>query len=87
MVREFTSRMIDLNDEGYFDKDLLIRDLLSWMSEGDVKQFVRASDFIGFEDLGFISSMSEEDDLADLHADMLTEDDIYGDNALEEELG
>jgi len=30
-------------------------------------------DFIGFEDLGFISSMSE--------------DDIYGDNALEEELG
>ena len=87
MVREFTSRMIDLNDEGYFDKDLLIRDLLNWMSEGDVKQFVRASDFIGFEDLGFISSMSEEDDLADLHAELLTEDDIYGDNALEEELG
>jgi len=73
MVREFTSRMIDLNDEGYFDKDLLIRDLLNWMSEGDVKQFVRASDFIGFEDLGFISSMSEEDDLADLHAELLTE--------------
>ena len=87
MVREFTSRMIDLNDEGYFDKDLLIRDLLNWMSEGDVKQFVRASDFIGFEDLGFISSMSEEDDLADLYAELLTEDDIYGDNALEEELG
>ena len=73
MVREFTSRMIDLNDEGYFDKDLLIRDLLNWMTEGDVKQFVRASDFIGFEDLGFISSLSE------------TEDDIYGDNALDEE--
>ena len=73
MVREFTSRMIDLNDEGYFDKDLLIRDLLNWMPEGDVKQFVRVYDFIGFEDLGFRSSLSE------------TEDDIYGDNALEEE--
>jgi hypothetical protein len=81
MVREFTSRMIDLNDEGYFDKDQLIRDLLSWMPEGDVKQFVRAYDFIGFEDLGFVSSMSEEDELADLHAELLSEDDIYGDNA------
>lgn len=74
MVREFTSRMIDLNDEGMFDKDQLILDLLNWMPEGDVKQFVRAYDFFGFEDLGFVSSLSE------------TEDDIYGDNALEEEL-
>jgi hypothetical protein len=90
MVREYTSRMIDLNDQGYFDKDQLILDLLNWMPEGDVKQFVRAYDFIGFEDLGFISSNSEIeedeelDELAEAHAEFL-EADIYGDNALEED--
>jgi hypothetical protein len=87
MVREFTSRMIDLNDEGYFDKDQLIRDLLSWMPEGDVKQFVRAYDFIGFEDLGFVSSMSPEQEEEDYeyYNRLEAERDIYGDNALDEE--
>ena len=89
MVREFTSRMIDLNDEGYFDKDQLIRDLLNWMPEGDVKQFVRASDFIGFEDLGFVSSMSleQEEEDYEYYNRLESERDAYGDNALEEELG
>ena len=87
MAREFTSRMIDLNDQGYFDKDLLIRDLLSWMPEGDVKQFVRAYDFIGFEDLGFISSNSEveEEEDYEYYNRLESERDAYGDNALDEE--
>ena len=89
MVREFTSRMIDLNDEGYFDKDQLIRDLLNWMPEGDVKQFVRVYDFIGFEDLGFVSSMSleQEEEDYEYYNRLESERDAYGDNALEEELG
>jgi hypothetical protein len=80
MVREYTSRMIDLNDEGYFDKDQLIRDLLNWMPEG-------AYDFIGFEDLGFVSSMSPEQEEEDYeyYNRLEAERDAYGDNALEEE--
>ena len=78
MSREFTSRMMDLSEMGSFDKDQLIFDLLNWMPEKDVKQFVCAYDFTGFEDLGFISSMSEEDELADIHTEMLTDNENEG---------
>ena len=70
MSREFTRRMLELKDEGYFDKDMLIQDLLTYLSEAEVKDFVRRNDFFGFEDLGFTSSWLERDD----------------DNALEEEV-
>ena len=70
MSREFTRRMLELKDEGYFDKDMLIQDLLTYLSEAEVKDFVRRNDFFGFEDLGFTSSWLEKDD----------------DNALEEEV-
>ena len=62
MSREFTVRMLELNDDGMFDKDALIQDLLNFLTEYEVKQFVESSDFIGFEDLGFSSSTSEEED-------------------------
>lgn len=78
MSRKFTFRMMELSEMGSFDKDQLIFDLLNWMPEKDVKQFVRAYDFTGFEDLGFVSSISEEDELADIHAEMLTEYEIEG---------
>ena len=66
MAREFTARMLELNDEGLFNKDILIQDLLSFLSENEVKAFVKASDFIGFEDLGFTSSHDvEEEELAE----------------------
>jgi hypothetical protein len=70
MAREFTKRILELNDEGYFDKDFLIQDLLEFLSEDEVKTFVKRQDFFGFEDIGFTSSWREGDD----------------DNALEEEL-
>ena len=62
MSREFTKRMMELNEEGMFDKDILIQDLLGFLSEDDVENFVRRNDFFGFEDLGFISSFSENDE-------------------------
>lgn len=36
--------VLDLNDQGVFDKDNLIRDLLNWLSESEVEQFCRAND-------------------------------------------
>jgi hypothetical protein len=62
MAREFTRRLLELNDEGYFDKDHLIQDLLGYLSEDEVKDFVKRNDFFGFEDLGFTSSWLEKDD-------------------------
>ena len=62
MAREFTTRMLEMLDEGMFNKDDLIHDLLNYLSEDEVKDFVRRNDFVGFEDLGFRSSWLEHDD-------------------------
>lgn len=37
--RGFTCAVMELVEDGSFDKDSLIRDLLMWMSEGDVREF------------------------------------------------
>ena len=37
--RVFTNRILELVDEGVLNKDDLIRSLLCWMSERDVKEF------------------------------------------------
>lgn len=44
MAREYTNKILEMLDEGIFDKNVLIRDLLSWMSENDVKAFYLAHD-------------------------------------------
>jgi len=62
--------MLELVEEGMFDKDILILDLLNFLTEDEVKCFVKRNDFFGFEHLGFTSSWLESED----------------DNALEEEL-
>lgn len=77
MSREYTRRMLELLEEGSFNEDVLIRDLLNFLSEAEVEEFVRHSDFVGFEDLGF------DPDAED--SDLEPEADIYGDSALEEE--
>ena len=51
MSREYTTRFLELLDEGMFNKDLLIQDLLGYLSEQEVKDFVKREDFFGFEDL------------------------------------
>jgi hypothetical protein len=51
MSREYTNRLLELVDEGMFDRDILIRNILSFMSEQDVKDFVKCEDYFGFEDL------------------------------------
>lgn len=38
-TREYTNKIIEMVDEGLIDRDILIRDLLNYMSESDVAEF------------------------------------------------
>ena len=44
--RKYTAALLDAVDEGVFDRDSLIRDLVGWMSEDDVREFVRRNDLM-----------------------------------------
>lgn len=44
--RPATTYLLDMVDQGIIDKDTLIADLLGWMSESDVSEFVRRNDYI-----------------------------------------
>ena len=54
MTREYTTRLLEMVDEGLIDKESLIQDLLGWLSEDEVKEFAERNDYIVDED--------EEDD-------------------------
>jgi hypothetical protein len=62
-TREYTNKIIELVDDGIVDRDILIRDLLNWMSESDVAEFydrnLRADDEDEDEDDGQPSEMDE----------------------------
>jgi hypothetical protein len=51
MAREFTNRLLELVEEGAFNKDQLILELVNWMSEDDVKTLTEQQGWYGFEDL------------------------------------
>lgn len=51
MAREYTNKILEMLDEGMFDKDMLIRDLLSWMSEKDVREFADVYQFFVDEEI------------------------------------
>lgn len=40
MARKYTVELLDLLDQGVLDKDQLIRDLLMYMSEAEVEDFM-----------------------------------------------
>jgi hypothetical protein len=44
--RPVTCKLLDNLEQGLYDKDNMIRDLLSWLSEDEVKQFARANDLL-----------------------------------------
>jgi hypothetical protein len=44
--RPITTKLLDGVDQGLYDKDNMIRDLLNWLSEDEVKQFARANDLL-----------------------------------------
>ena len=46
MSREYTTKLLDLIDEGLIDAESLARDLLGWLSEDEVKEFAERNDYI-----------------------------------------
>ena len=38
-AREYTERILELDEDGMLDRDWLIPSLLNWMSEKEVKEF------------------------------------------------
>jgi hypothetical protein len=44
--RPVTCKLLDGVEQGVYDKDNMIRDLLNWLSEDEVKQFARANDLL-----------------------------------------
>lgn len=44
--RKYTCILLDAVEEGMYDKDLLIQDLLGYLSEEEVKDFVRKNDLM-----------------------------------------
>lgn len=54
-MRKYTNKIIEMVDEGLIDRDMLIRDLLNYMSESDVENFY--DQYYGYED--------EDDELDD----------------------
>lgn len=51
MAREYANRLINLVDEGLFDKDMLIIDLVNQLSDYAIEKFVKREGYYGFEDL------------------------------------
>lgn len=55
--RFYTNALLDAVDEGMYDKDLLIADLLGYLSEAEVEDFVRKNDL-----MPWLEDDSEEDE-------------------------
>ena len=46
--RPITSKVLDNLEQGLYDKDTMILNLLNWLSEDEVKAFVRANDYMPY---------------------------------------
>lgn len=44
--RRITSQILDNLEQGLYDRDNLIRDLLNWMSESEVAEFANKYEYI-----------------------------------------
>lgn len=56
--RPYTTALLDAVDEGMFDKDNLIADLLGYLSEAEVEDFVRKNDL-----MPWLETDEEEEDV------------------------
>lgn len=50
MTREYTTKLIEMMNDGLIDGRSLARDLLGWLSEDEVKEFAERNDYITEED-------------------------------------
>ncbi len=69
--RKYTSAVLDAVSEGMFDKDSLIQDLLGYLSEAEVKDFVRQNDLMPWleDDEEDEPDVSEQQEWADFDPD------------------
>ena len=56
-AREYTNRILELDDEGMLDRDWLISALLNWMSEKEVRDF-----YVRLVEPGILDPLDDEDD-------------------------
>lgn len=49
-TRKNTTKMLDLVEEGMVNKDDLIHNLLNWMSEADVTEFMNKNEYMDDEE-------------------------------------
>jgi hypothetical protein len=61
MTRKATDKLLQLVEDGFLDKDVVIQACLEYMSEDDVKDMMLANDFGGAED-DFIEDYQEFDE-------------------------
>ena len=45
MSREFTTKLLELVEDGALDKDLVIQAFCDYLSEDDIKEFMISNDF------------------------------------------
>lgn len=61
MTRKATDKLLQLVEDGFLDKDVVIQACLEYMSEDDVKDMMLANDFGDAED-DFIEDYQEFDE-------------------------
>ena len=64
--RPITSKLLDNLEQGVYDKDNMIRDLLNWLSEDEVKDFARRNDYLpnaGDDDFVLVDDDEENPDI------------------------
>ena len=49
-VRKYTNQLLEMSEQGLINKDDLIRNLLSYMSESDVQDFVECNEYVEVDD-------------------------------------
>ena len=49
-ARKVSKEFLELVDQGIFDKDALIVNLVNWLSEDELKEFVEANEYMFLDD-------------------------------------
>ena len=74
MSREFTTKLLEMVEDGALDKDLIIQAFCDYLSEDDIKEFMISNDFAEDE-----PKYIDEDYADDPSYDEPYDDDTYED--------
>ena len=68
MTREYTTKILELLNEGDYSMECLLPDLLNWMSEDDVREFVINHDYLST----LVESEDEDEEFDNSGIDFIT---------------